>query len=121
VARNEVVILDMEAGIEHLGRGTAGAVDAFIVVVEPVRRSLDTAARIHRLAQDIGVPRFLLVGNKVLGDDDLAFIQAHGDNMPLAGCFPVDERVSLADREGIPVYDAVPEFVAIAQGIAAQI
>ena len=121
VARDEVVILDMEAGIEHLGRGTAGAVDAFIVVVEPVRRSLDTAARIHRLAQDIGVPRFLLVGNKVLGDADLAFIQAHSDNMPLAGCFPVDERVSLADREGIPVYDAVPEFVVIAQGIAAQI
>ena len=121
VARNEVVILDMEAGIEHLGRGTAGAVDAFIVVVEPVRRSLDTAARIHRLAQDIGVPRFLMVGNKVLGDNDLAFIAEHSDDMPLAGYFPVDDRVSLADREGIPVYDAVPEFVAIAQRIAAQI
>ncbi len=121
VARNEVVILDMEAGIEHLGRGTAGAVDAFIVVVEPVRRSLDTAARIHRLAQDIGVPRFLLVGNKVLGDDDLAFIAEHSDGMPLAGYFPVDERVSLADREGIPVYDAVPPFVEVARRIAARV
>lgn len=121
VARNEVVIMDMEAGIEHLGRGTAGSVDAFVVVVEPVRRSLDTAARIHRLALDIGVPRFLLVGNKVLSDNDLAFIAAHTDGIDLAGYFPVDERVSLADREGIPVYDAIPEFVAIARGIAAKI
>ena len=121
VARNEVVILDMEAGIEHLGRGTARAVDAFIVVVEPVRRSLDTAARIHRLAQDIGVPRYLLVGNKVLSDGDLDFIEAHSDGMPLAGYFPVDERVSLADRDGVPVYDAIPEFSEIARRIAARI
>jgi CO dehydrogenase maturation factor len=118
VARNEVVILDMEAGIEHLGRGTAGAVDAFLIVVEPSRRSLDTAQRIHKLATDIGVAHFFLVGNKVTGDDDLQFIRAHGPDIPLAGSFPIDERVSQADRQGVAVFDAVPEFVERAQAIA---
>ena len=115
VARNEVVILDMEAGIEHLGRGTAGAVDAFLIVVEPSRRSLDTAQRIHKLATDIGVAHFFLVGNKLAGDDDLLFIRTHGPKIPLAGYFPIDERVSQADRQGVAVFDAVPELLAKAQ------
>lgn len=117
VARNEVVILDMEAGIEHLGRGTAASVDAFIIVVEPVRRSLDTAMRIHKLASDIGVHRYFLVGNKVLDDADRAFIQEQSGGIPIAGFFPLDERVSAADREGTPVYEAVPEFMDVARQI----
>lgn len=119
VARGEVVILDMEAGIEHLGRGTAGAVDAFIIVVEPVRRSLNTARRIHKLATDIGVTRYFLVGNKVKDDADRAFITEYvGDSMPIAGFFPVDDRVSRADRDGIAVFDAIPEFVDHTRAIA---
>jgi CO dehydrogenase maturation factor len=118
VARNEVVILDMEAGIEHLGRGTAQSVDAFLIVVEPVRRSLDTARRIRSLAADIGVPRAFLVGNKVETPADEEFIRAASDGLPLAGCFPLDNRVSQADRDGVPVFDAAPEFVAQAQAIA---
>jgi CO dehydrogenase maturation factor len=118
VARNEVVILDMEAGIEHLGRGTAAAVDAFLIVVEPVRRSLDTALRIRKLAADIGVSRCYLVGNKVENPDDAAFIRDHSGGIPLAGSFPLDTRISQADRAGIPVFDAVPEFVALARVIA---
>ena len=121
VARNEVVILDMEAGIEHLGRGTAGAVDAFVIVVEPVRRSLDTALRIHKLATDIGVTRFLLVGNKVKDADDLQFIQTYCVDLPVAGHFPIDDRVSEADRAGVAVFDAVPEFVELARAIAQQV
>ena len=89
VARNEVVILDMEAGIEHLGRGTASAVDAFLIVTEPVRRSLDTANRIRQLAADIGVARCYLVGNKVQDDADRAFIEAHaGGRRPPASQRP---------------------------------
>lgn len=118
VARNEVVILDMEAGIEHLGRGTAGSVDAFVIVVEPVRRSLDTALRIHKLAGDIGVTRFLLVGNKVKDASDQEFIQTYCTDLPLAGCFPCDDRVSEADRAGIAVYDAAPELAELARSIA---
>jgi CO dehydrogenase maturation factor len=121
VARNEVVILDMEAGIEHLGRGTAGAVDAFVIVVEPVRRSLDTALRIHKLATDIGVTRFLLVGNKVKDADDLQFIQTYCASLPVAGHFPIDDRVSEADREGVAVFDGVPAFVEMARTIAQRV
>ena len=63
--RDEVVVMDMEAGIEHLGRGTARAVDRLIVVVEPGRRSIDTAENIRKLAGDIGLDRIAVVGNKV--------------------------------------------------------
>ncbi len=111
VARNEVVILDMEAGIEHLGRSTAAAVDAFLIVVDPSRRSLDTAARIHKLATDIGVPQCYLVGNKIERESDELFIREHSGDVPLIGAFPFDERVSRAGRDGIPVYEAVPEFL----------
>ena len=121
VARDEVVILDMEAGIEHLGRGTAAAVDAFLIVVEPVRRSMDTALRIHKLATDIGVSRYFLVANKVQSDADRAFIADYGAGMPIAGFFPADDRVSQADRQGLAVYDAVPEFVPLADAIAREI
>jgi CO dehydrogenase maturation factor len=121
LARDETVIMDMEAGLEHLGRATADAVDAFIVVVEPNRRSLNTAHQIHKLAADIGVSRCFLVGNKVRGDDDIAFIQANRPDIPIAGHLPEDDRVMLADREGTPVYDAAPELVAIAREIADKI
>ena len=118
VARNEVVILDMEAGIEHLGRGTASAVDAFLIVTEPVRRSLETARHIHQLAADIGVTHCYLVGNKVRDDADRAFIAAHAGGLEVVATFPIDDRVSEADREGVPVYDAIPEFVAQARALS---
>lgn len=119
VARDEVVILDMEAGIEHLGRGTAGSVDAFIIVVEPVRRSLDTARRIHKLATDIGITRFSLVGNKVRDEADRTFIREYaGADLPVAGFFPIDDQVSQADRDGIAIFDAIPEFAELASTIA---
>lgn len=117
VARNEVVIMDMEAGIEHLGRGTAQAVDALLIVVEPNRRSLSTAMQIHKLATDIGIPRAYLVGNKV-SEADRAFIEENGEGIPIAGTLPVDERVNDADRQGIPVFDAAPELVEYARQIA---
>ena len=63
--KDQTLILDMEAGIEHLGRGTAGSVDAFIIVVEPGLRSLGTAEQIRFLASEIGVSRIFLVANKV--------------------------------------------------------
>ena len=77
VGREDVVILDMEAGIEHLGRGTAQAVDALVVVVEPSRRSIETALRIQGLASDLGVRKVFVVGNKVRDAEDEDFIRAH--------------------------------------------
>jgi CO dehydrogenase maturation factor len=103
--REEVVILDMEAGIEHLGRGTASAVDAFITVVEPGRRSLDTARAVRKLAEDIGIRKCYVVGNKIAGDADRQFI---ADNLPdfeLLGFISQNPRIVEADREGVSPYD----------------
>src|SRR5512136_87772 len=74
VARNEVVILDMAAGIEHLGRATARAVDKLIIVVEPGRKSIETALRIKNLARDIGITAIAAVGNKIRNTADREFI-----------------------------------------------
>src|SRR5208282_6336543 len=68
VERDEVVIVDMEAGIEHLTRGTAESVDAFIVVVEPGQRSMQTAAVVRDMAKQLGVKNVFVVANKVRGE-----------------------------------------------------
>ena len=77
LARDEVVVLDMEAGIEHLGRATAQAVDRLIVVVEPGRRSIDTAFHIDKLASEIGLKNIVLVGNKIRGKKDGDFLKTY--------------------------------------------
>jgi CO dehydrogenase maturation factor len=106
--KDEVLILDMYAGVEHLGRATADFVDAMLVVVEPTRRSLGTAAQIKSLAADIGVTRLWLVGNKVRSPEEAAFLQAESPGLPLLGILPADLAVQEADRLGIAVYDHVP-------------
>ncbi|MBI2503172.1 MAG: AAA family ATPase [Candidatus Latescibacteria bacterium] len=72
--RQDVVIMDMEAGVEHLTRGTARGVDVLLVVVEPGERSLETAQRIHRLGADLGLKTVWVVANKVRGEQDRQFI-----------------------------------------------
>ncbi|PWH16370.1 MAG: hypothetical protein DDG60_04155, partial [Anaerolineae bacterium] len=74
--KDEILLLDMYAGVEHLGRATADFVDAMLVVVEPTRRSLGTAAQIKKLANDIGLRRLYLVGNKVRDQAEAAFLAA---------------------------------------------
>jgi CO dehydrogenase maturation factor len=116
----ETVLLDMVAGLEHLGRGTAGAVDAMFVVVEPGQRSLGVAADIARLAGDIGIPAIWAVANKVRDDNDLAYIGEHLTTPPLAGWLPLDGRVVEADMKGTTAYDLAPELAERVQAIAQQ-
>lgn len=101
--RNEVVILDMEAGIEHLGRATAGSVDRFIVVVEPGRRSIETARRINELSGQIGVKNFALVGNKIRTSDDRKYLEKNTPDMDFLGFIPYDERVVKVDMGEAPL------------------
>ena len=106
VLRNkDVVIMDMEAGIEHLGRGTARAVDAFIVVVEPGARSVQTAEKVKQLAADIGVNRVMVVGSKVRGEKDKQFIIDSLPNLDVAGFLSYNPEVVDADLAGISPYD----------------
>jgi CO dehydrogenase maturation factor len=107
VARNEAVILDMEAGIEHLTRGTAGAVDRLVVVVEPGRRSIETAVSIHKLATDLGLKNLAAVGNKVRSESDRQFL----------GFIPYDQAVVDADLANRSVLTASPQVIAAVQDI----
>jgi len=98
--RDDVVVMDMEAGIEHLGRGTATAVDMVIVVVEPGRRSIETALKIRKLAGDLGIDRIGIVGNKVRGNSDEEFIRASLSGMKVMGFIPYDTKLIEADLKG---------------------
>lgn len=119
--KDDVLILDMYAGVEHLGRATVDFVDAMIVVVEPTRRSLGTARQIKSLAADIGLTRLWLVGNKVRNQEEADFLQAETPGMPVLGFLPADLGVQEADRLGIPVYDHVPDLKAAAERIGADL
>jgi CO dehydrogenase maturation factor len=115
---DEVLILDMYAGVEHLGRATVDFVDAMIIVVEPTRRSLGTARQIKKLAHDIGLDRLWLVGNKIRNEDESQFVEAESPEIPVLGFLTADLAVQEADRLGIPVYDHVPSLKVAAEKMA---
>jgi CO dehydrogenase maturation factor len=117
--RNEVVILDMEAGIEHLTRGTAGSVDAFIVVVEPGQRSLQTARHVEGLAKGLGVKEVFVVGNKIQRDSDKEFLEKHLSGMKVLGYMSYAPETVQADLDGRSPYDASPKAVDEARAIKA--
>ena len=100
VRREEVVIMDMEAGIEHLGRGTAESVDAMLVVVEPGQRSVQTARQIQKLAADLKLRRVFLVLNKVHDGAEEAQLRAHLPELPVIGTVRERESIRRADLDG---------------------
>jgi len=105
LARDEVVVMDMEAGIEHLGRATAQAVDKLIIVVEPGRRSIDTAGHIKKLASEIGLKNIALVGNKIRSNKDEKFLKEHLSSFMFLGFIPYDDALIEADLNGISPFD----------------
>jgi CO dehydrogenase maturation factor len=119
--KDDVLVLDMYAGVEHLGRATVDFIDAMLIVAEPTRRSLGTAAQIRKLANDIGLFRLYLVGNKVRNDEEAKFLEDAAPDVPLLGCLPVDLKVQEADRLNVPVYDYVPALRRAVDGIVAKI
>lgn len=104
VSRQEAVVMDMEAGLEHLGRATAGAVSCLIAVIEPGLRSIKTAQSILRLAGDLGIPRCFVLGNRFRPDDDFsAFWLPHFSDNQLLGCIAFDQGIAAADRSGMGI------------------
>ncbi|MHB0867829.1 MAG: ATP-binding protein [Chloroflexota bacterium] len=115
--REDTLIMDMEAGVEHLGRGTASSVDAMIVVVEPGQRSVQTAHQVARLAQDLGIHRCFVVGNKVRDDRDREFVQAQASPLPVLGFISHNPVVAEADLAGRSPYGTDPMLEAEVQAI----
>lgn len=113
--RDEVVLLDLYAGVEHLGRATADAVDAMLIVVEPTTRSMGTAAQIKGLANDLKLANLFIVGSKVEDENDRIFIEDHSPGLAVLGHLPLDDRVRKADREGVALYDLAPELAQTAK------
>lgn len=109
--RDDVVIMDMEAGIEHLGRGTAESVDGIVIVAEPGLRSVQTASTTARLAKQIGIKRLFVVFNKVVDDAEVDMLKdGLGDIEPI-GIIHFSDKVRKADLTGTSAYDADPDFV----------
>lgn len=103
--KDDVVIMDMEAGLEHLGRGTASNMDQFIVVIEPGARSVQTYRNVKRLADDLGVKRVRVVANKVRDAQDEDFIRKSIPAADLLGCIHYNPEIMDADRQGKSPYD----------------
>ncbi len=105
LARDEVVVMDMEAGIEHLGRATAQAVNKLMVVVEPGRRSIETAGHIKKLASEIRLTNIGVIGNKIRSKADEDFLKANLPDFDFLGFMPYDDALIEADLNGISPFD----------------
>ena len=103
--KNDVVIMDMEAGLEHLGRGTAANMDQFIVVIEPGARSVQTYRNVKRLANDLGIQKVRVVANKVRDEGDETFIRSAIPAEDLLGLIHYNSEIIDADRKGKSPYD----------------
>jgi len=109
--RGEVVIIDMEAGIEHLGRGTVRGIEVLIVLVEPTRRSVEAAKTIRALADGLGIRRIGIVGNKVADERQRKFIEQSLDGMEILGFVSLNERLQETDITGEAVFANNPQLV----------
>ncbi len=115
--RSEVLIMDMDAGVEHLGRGTARSVDAFIVVVEPGQRSIQTAETVRKLAQGLGIDKCYVVGSKVKSIAERRFIADSLPDFEVLGFISYNAKIAKADLQGVGVFQAAPEAVQEARRI----
>src|SRR5512136_3336379 len=105
VQREEALIIDMEAGLEHLGRGSTGYVDALVVVVEPGQRAMNTAKQIKKLGEDLKIKNMMIVGNKITSEEDRRLIEEQLSDFPVLGHMSFNPKVLQADREGKSPYD----------------
>jgi len=105
VQREEALIIDMEAGLEHLGRGSTGYVDALVIVVEPGQRAMNTARQIKKLGEDLKIKNMMIVGNKVNSEEDRRLIEEQLSDFPVLGHMSFNPKIVQADREGKSPYD----------------
>ncbi len=119
--KDDIVVMDMEAGLEHLGRGTSSVMDRFVVVIEPGARSIQTYKNVKRLASDLGVRQVQVVANKVRGPEDEDFIRSSIPAEDLLGFIHYNPEVIEADRKAISPYDVSPQTVDEIRAIKAKL
>lgn len=112
---DDVTVLDMEASIEHLSRGTLRDVETLLIVTEPYFRALETLGRTVPLARDLGIPRVYVVANKVRSERDEAAIREYSARlgMDLLGVVPFDEAAQEADRANRALIEYRPAAPAV--------
>ena len=110
LGRNEVVVMDMEAGVEHLGRATSGSVDALIVIVNPGKRSRVAADKIRKLGQDIGIQNIVVLGNRVRSEEDKQLIQESMKDYEILGFIPELDEIVKSDRTGNRPFDDINQI-----------
>ena len=115
IQREDILVMDMVAGLEHLGRGTARRMDTMLVVVEPRMKSVDTVKRILKLAEDIEIREVLAIGNKIGSEREKRFVEEKMGELgvPIAAYVPHDEAVAEADMMGEAPIDHNPNSAAI--------
>ena len=119
--KDDVVIMDMEAGLEHLARGTASMMDQFIVVIEPGARSIQTYEKVKQLAADLGIHKVRVVANKVRDEKDEEYLKARIPEDDLLGFIHYNADVIDADRRGISPFDTSAKAVDEIKAIKARI
>ncbi|MEE4136631.1 MAG: AAA family ATPase [Desulforhopalus sp.] len=119
LVRDDIVIMDMEAGVEHLGRATSASVDALIIVVNPGARSRAAAETIRRLGRDIGIQRTLILGNRLRGEADEELIRSSLSDFEILGFLPEDDEIVAADREARRPFEDIGQAPAELQQIVA--
>lgn len=107
LVRDDIVIMDMEAGVEHLGRATSASVDALVVVVNPGARSRAAATKIRKLGQDIGIKNILILGNRVNGPEDEKLIRESLSDFEIIGFIPEQDEIVNADRAGRRAFEDI--------------
>jgi CO dehydrogenase maturation factor len=101
--RNEIVIVDMEAGIEHLGRSTTKSIDKMIIIVEPGQRSIETARSVMNLGNDIGLTNYGIIGNKIRTAEQENWIKEQFDPSLMLGMISYNDIIQTADQTGTPL------------------
>jgi len=119
INQEDIVILDMEAGIEHLGRGTCENMNALIIVTEPGLRSVQTARAVRKMADDLGIKELYVVINKIRTDEERKFITGSLSDFAILGELPYSEKVRESDIKYFSPCDADEKFKEAVQKIAA--
>ncbi|THB73501.1 MAG: carbon monoxide dehydrogenase [Desulfobulbaceae bacterium] len=117
--RDDIVVMDMEAGVEHLGRATSASVDALVVVVNPGARSRTAADKIRQLGRDLGIKRIVVLANRVRNEEDKKLIRESMSEYDVIGFIPEEDEIVAADREGVRPYEQLEslpdEIVAVTE------